>query len=140
MLCIFSCLYFASQLLLRRGIRLKTLLLRCVYFGWYSLLAGGMASAVLVPAYKALTASESMSNNSFPSKIKFYVDFIDLMLSHGIEQHPINISDSQVGLNAYCGSAVLILVVLYLLHRGIPWREKLGKVLLKNPIAPPEES
>ena len=132
MLCIFSCLYFASQLLLRRGIRLKTLLLRCVYFGWYSLLAGRMASAVLVPAYKALTASESMSNNSFPSKIKFYVDFIDLMLSHGIEQHPINISDSQVGLNAYCGSAVLILVVLYLLHRGIPWREKLGKVLLSG--------
>ena len=130
MLCIFACLYLASQLLLRRGIRLRTLVIRCAYFAWYSLLAGGMASLVLVPAYKALTASESMTNNSFPSKIKFYVDFLDLMLSHGIEQHPINISDSQVGLNAYCGSAVLILVLLYVIHRGISWREKLGKVLL----------
>ena len=132
MLCIFCCLYFISQLMIRRGMSLRSCLKRCLHFGWYSLLAGGMASVVLVPAYTALKASESMQGNSFPSRIKFYVDFISLMLSHGTEQHPINISDSQVGLNAYCGTAVLILVVLYVLDRKISWREKLGKLLISG--------
>ena len=130
MLCIFSCLYLAVSLLERKGISWKQILRRCLYFGWYSLLAGGAASMVLLPAFRALTSSESMTDNRFPSSVKFYTDFIGLMLSHGAEQHPINISDTQVGLNAYCGTAVLILVLIYILDRKIAWREKLGHVLL----------
>ena len=130
MLCLFSCLYLLVSLLERKGISPGQVLRRCLRFGWYSLLAGGAAAMVLLPAYRALTSSESMTDNSFPSAVKFYTDFIGLMLSHGAEQHPINISDTQVGLNAYCGTAVLILVLVYVLDRKISWREKLGRILL----------
>lgn len=130
MLCIFSCLYFLVCLAERERMNVKRALKRCLRFGWHSLLAGGMASAVLVPAFLALVSSESMQNNSFPSSIRFYADFFDLMLAHFAGNEPINISDSQVGLNAYCGVIVLLLTVLYLLDEKVNFREKIGKILL----------
>ena len=130
MLCIFSCLYLVLCLISERRLTGKKIMKRCGRFGIYSLLAGGMASAVLVPAFLALTSSESMQNNSFPSTVKFYTNFLDMMLAHFAGQEPINISDSQVGLNAYCGVIVLILVLLYLMDDYIRLRQRLGKAAL----------
>lgn len=130
MLCIFSCLYLVVCMAAARNLTWKKFLVRCLRFGWFSLLAGGMASVILVPAYTALSSSESMLNNSFPSTIRFYTNFIDMMLAHFAGQEPINISSTQVGLNAYCGVIVLILTVLYLLDRKVRLREKIGKFLL----------
>lgn len=130
MLCIFSCLYLLAMLAAERRMNVRKLLERCVRFGWFSLLAGGMAAVILVPAYTALSGSESMVNNSFPSTIKFYTNFLDMMLAHFAAREPINIADTQVGLNAYCGVAVLILAVLYLLDERIKLRERLGKFFL----------
>lgn len=130
MLCIFSCLYLLVCLAARRGLNVKKVLVRCLRFGWFSLLAGGMASVILLPAYMALASSESMLNNSFPSTIRFYTNFIDMLLAHFAGQAPVNISDSQVGLNAYCGVIVLILAVLYLLDGKIRLRERIGKFCL----------
>ena len=101
------------------GMTVRQWLGRCLRFGWFSLLAGGMASIILVPAFTALSSSESMLNNHFPTTVKFYTNFVDMLLAHFAAQEPINISDSQVGLNAYCGVAVLLLTVLYLLDGKI---------------------
>ena len=130
MLCLFSCLYLGVCLLEREGVAAKALVIRCLKFAWYSLLAGITSAMVLLPAFLSLTASEAMHGNSFPSKIKFYTDITGLLLAHGAEQHPINISDTQVGLNAYCGTAVLSLVLLFILNPRMKWRKKVGKLLL----------
>ena len=130
MLCIFSVLYFFMSISEREQIRLRQIAARAVRFGWYSLLSGGMSAVMLLPAYSSLSASESMQGNSFPSVIKFYVSFFELMASHFAAQHPINISDTQVGLNAYCGTAVLFLVLLFVLERAVPVRKKAGRLLL----------
>ena len=130
MLCIFSCLYLMVCFSEREALGLKDFLKRCVTFAWYSLLAGGMASAVLLPAYISLSSSESMQSNSFPTTVKFYTDIVEMLYAHFIAEHPINISDSQVGLNAYCGVSVLILVLLYALDRKISWRKKAGRLAL----------
>lgn len=130
MLCVFSCMYLIVVFAAQRRLTIKRVFVRCMRFGVYSLLAGGMASVVLLPAFLALTGSESMQGNHFPSKVKFYVNFWELMMAHFAAREPINISDSQVGLNAYCGVCVLILVILYLLDRHIRLRERLGKAVL----------
>ena len=130
MLCIFSCLYLLVCFAAQQRMTVRQWLGRCLRFGWFSLLAGGMASIILVPAFTALSSSESMLNNHFPTTVKFYTNFVDMLLAHFAAQEPINISDSQVGLNAYCGVAVLLLTVLYLLDGKINLKEKIGRLVL----------
>ena len=130
MLCFFSVLYLIVCLVNTRKLTPKKAGRRILTFGYSSVLAGGMASVVLLPAYLSLRLSENMTGSSFPAKIKFYTNFIDMMVSHAVYQHPINIADTQVGLNVYCGSMAAGLVILYVLDRKIPLRERLGKLLL----------
>lgn len=130
MLCIFSCLYLLVCLVQEQGMTVGKLLRRCLTFGVYSLLAGGMAGVVLLPAYRALSASESMLSNTFPRQLRFYTDFFAMFRAHFISEHPINISDSQVGFNAYCGCAALILIWCYALDQKISLRRKLPHLLL----------
>ena len=130
MLCIFSCLYLVVCLVQRSGMSARQLVRRGLLFGWYSLLAGGASAVVLLPAYRALTASESMMSNTFPKHLKFYTDFLSMFISHFAAEHPINISDSQVGLNAYCGVSVLILVICWVLDSQIGLRKKISHLLL----------
>ena len=99
-------------------------------FAWYSILAGAMAAMVLLPAYRSLTASESMMSNNAPSHLKFYTDFLSMYMSHFINAKPITISDSQVGFNAYCGSIAPLLAVCYLFLGRIRLRERIAHALL----------
>ena len=124
MLCIFAVLYFLVCMISAGFSSLKLFFARLFRFGWFSLLAGGMGALVLFPAYRALTISESMQSNKFPTVIKFYDSFLDLVMAHFAGIPPINIANSQVGLNAYCGVSVFLLVILYLLDRRIRLREK----------------
>ncbi len=126
MLCLFSCLYFLVRWISQKEITWKKIGRSCLAFGWYALLAGGMAALVLVPAYLGLSASQSMEGNSFPSAIQFYTDAKQLFESHLLFTTPINIANTQVGLNAYCGVATVLLAVLYLFDRKIRLRERLA--------------
>ena len=130
MLCFFSVLYLIVCLANTRKLTPKKAARRIFTFAYSSVLAGGMASVVLLPAYLSLRSAENMTGSSFPTRIKFYTNFIDMMVSHAVYQHPINISDTQVGLNVYCGSMAAGLVILYLLDKRIPMRERIGKLVL----------
>lgn len=130
MLCIFACLYFVVQWLCANTCTIRRFFKSCASFAWYALLSGGMAAAALVPAFMSLQASESMESNSFPSTIRFYVNGLDLLLSHLAALEPVTISDSQVGLNVFCGSIMLILVVMYVLDERIRLRERLARTAL----------
>ncbi len=138
MLCIFSCLYFLVCWISRSSLygkkkdpQKKRKLLpdigkSSLTFGWYALLAGGMAAVVLLPAYIGLTSSEAMQSFSFPSSVKFYESLAELLENHMAFLEPVTISSSQVGLNVYCGVATVLLALLYLLDREVPLRERLA--------------
>ncbi len=130
MLCLFSVLYYVICLVTAGRMSVRLFLGRTVRFFWYSLLGGGMGGMVLLPAYKALTASESMKSNSFPDRIRFYTDFVNMMITHYAGIKPINIANTQVGLNAYCGVSVLLLVVLFLLDDRIRLRERIARACM----------
>lgn len=124
MLCIFSCLYFLVRWIAQTEITWKRVWKSCLAFGWYALLAGGMAALVLLPAFMGLSTSESMQGNSFPTTIKFYENLAELLENHMAFMEPVNISSSQVGLNVYCGISAVILAILYLFDYKIKLRER----------------
>ncbi|MCD7885126.1 MAG: YfhO family protein [Lachnospiraceae bacterium] len=98
----------------------------CLTFAWYSLLAGGMAALVLIPAFMGLTSSESMESNTFPTVVKFYESLAELLENHMAFMEPVTISSTQVGLNVYCGVATVLLAILYLFDHEIRLRERLA--------------
>ena len=130
MLCIFSVLYFAVCLVIAGRCSLRRFLTRILRFGWCSVLAGGCGAVVLLPAYRALTISEAMQNNKFPLTREMFDSFLDMILTHFAAIKPINIANTQVGLNAYCGVSVLILVLLFALDRRCPLRERIARIAL----------
>ncbi len=129
MLCLFSCLYFLVQWVSARKVEGKRVLDSCLTFGWYSLLAGGMAAIILLPAFVGLGTTES-AQNSFPSPLKFYVENLSQLTSHFAFVEPINIADDQIGVNAFCGTVTMILGCLYALDKRRSIRERASKLLL----------
>ena len=120
MICIFMVLYFLT-LMVMRGVTGSALARACIRFALCSLIAGGVAAAVLLPAVFALRATAS-GDFSFPKTWSLYFSVIDMLARHlcGVE--------TEVGLdhwpNIFCGTAVLQLMVLYVVNRKIPLREK----------------
>ncbi len=121
MICIFMVLYFAALAVLDwehfkdgwgKSIGL---------FAGCSLLAGGLAAVVLLPEIFALQSTAS-GEMSFPQTIESYFSIVDMLARHignvqveiGLEHWP----------NIYCGTAVLMLFLLYLVCRDISLREK----------------
>lgn len=126
MLCLFSCLYFLVRWISRQGISFRAVARSCLTFAWYALLAGGMAALILLPAFMGLSTSESMQENTFPTTVDFYTSLLEMLKNHLILLEPVTVSSSQVGLNIYCGIAVLLLVPLYLFDGKIRIRERLS--------------
>lgn len=129
MLCFFSCLYFLVTWVSARRWEWKKIGISMLRFGWYALLAGGMAAIVLLPAYQALGITES-AESGFPSTIKLYVENLSQWTSQFAFVEPINIADDQIGVNSFCGTLTLIFAVLYALDRNTRLRERIAKLLL----------
>ena len=134
MLCLFACLYFCVLWIGAKKFSIRRFLCSGLKFAWYSLLAGGMAALVLLPAYLNLAITES-ADSSFPSKIKFYTDGITQLTGHFALVEPINIYDDQSGVNIYCGVIVMILILLYLLDQELRLSERVAKILLTGLLA-----
>ncbi len=117
MICIFLVLYFAVLLITEKGKRLRSAL----NFGLYSLLAGGMAAVLLIPSVCAILQTD-FGDAAFPKKIESYFSVLDMLARHcvcvyterGLDHWP----------NIYCGSAVLMLIPMYLMNKKISIREK----------------
>lgn len=116
MICIFLVLYFAVLLVLD-GVRLRSI----GRFALFSLLAGGMAALLLIPEVCAILETD-FGDMDFPKKVESYFPVLDMLARHcmcvfterGLEHWP----------NIYCGSAVLMLVPMYISDRTISVREK----------------
>ncbi len=117
MVCIFLVLYFAVLLITEKEKRLRSAL----NFGLYSLLAGGMAAVLLIPSVCAILQTD-FGDAAFPKKIESYFSVLDMLARHcvcvyterGLDHWP----------NIYCGSAVLMLIPMYLMNKKISIREK----------------
>jgi len=123
MICMFMVIYFFALLILESGKRrtVKDYVVNCLQFGIYSLAAGGLAAAVLLPEIYALQMTASGDFN-FPKTLTSYFSIFDMIARH------IAIVDVEIGLdhwpNIYCGVAVLMFFLLYLACRKIPVKEK----------------
>ncbi len=122
MICIFLVLYFALLLVTDRR-RLRSIGL----FVLYSLLAGGMAAMLLIPEVCAILQTD-FGDMNFPKKVESYFSVLDMLARHcmcvtterGLDHWP----------NIYCGSAVLVMVPMYVMNRHISIREKFCRLAL----------
>ena len=121
MICIFMVMYVIVQVILYPPKGVKELAATGVRFGFYSLLAGGLAAVVLLPEIYALQATAS-GDFSFPKTISCYFSIFDMIARH------IGNVGTEIGLdhwpNIYCGVAVLMFLLLYLGAKKITVREK----------------
>ena len=122
MICIFLVLYFLFLLVTEQK-RLRSM----GYFALFSLLAGGMAAVLLIPEVCAIWQTD-FGDMEFPKKIETYFSVLDMLARHcmcvyterGLDHWP----------NIYCGSAVLMLVPMYLMNQRISIREKFCRMAL----------
>lgn len=122
MICIFLVLYFIIMLVTEKK-RLRSI--GC--FVLYSLLAGGMASVLLIPEVCAILKTD-FGNMAFPTEVKSYFSVLDILARHcmcvaserGLDHWP----------NIFCGSAVLMLLPMYVMNQRISIREKFCRLAL----------
>ena len=120
MICIFLVLYLCVLLVLEKG-RMRTI----GRFAVFSLLAGGLAAVLLVPEVCAILETD-FGDMDFPEKVKSYFPVLDMLARHcmcvfterGLDHWP----------NIYCGSAVLMLIPMYVSDRSLSVREKFGRL------------
>lgn len=121
MICAFMVIYFICLQILEGKRSGKECLIGLVQFGGYSLLAGGLAAAVLLPEVFALQSTASGDVN-FPKTFEMYFSIFDMLSRH------IGNVQTETGLdhwpNIFCGVAVFMFFLLYLFSRKIPVKEK----------------
>lgn len=122
MICIYLVLYFAVLLITEK--RSFKIILN---FALYSLLAGGIAAALLIPEVCAILATD-FGDMDFPENLTVYFSIFDELARHclcvtterGLEHWP----------NIYCGSAVFFLIPMYVTHQGIGIRKRFCNLAL----------
>lgn len=124
MICIFVVLYFFVLFFEQKKKSVVLFFKRGFSFAGYSLLAGGMSAVLLLPTLINLAASNS-AESDFPTNIKFYHSVIELFSQQFAFVEPTDLSGMP---NMYFGVFTLMMVILYLFHRGISLRAKLMKL------------
>lgn len=126
MLCLFLVLYFLMQLF-TNGLSWRQKGRAILHFTVSSLLAGAMAGVLLVPVMNAMQVTD-FHDISFPKKIEVYFNGLEMLARHAV------MLPTERGLdhwpNIYCGVLAFILVPLYLFHKKIPLKQKIGRLLL----------
>ena len=124
MLCIFAVIYFAAELVLLPKQRPRVYLQKAAVFGIFSLLAGGLAAFLLLPAYKCLMTTAS-ADTTFPTSLVSYFSALEMLA-----RHMMNV-DVEIGLdhwpNLYSGVIILLLYPLYILNPNISAKRKIVK-------------
>lgn len=122
MICIFLVLYFVMLFVTEKR-SLKVI----GNFALYSLLAGGMASILLIPEVCAIITTD-FGDMDFPETVEAYFSVLDMLARHcmcvtterGLDHWP----------NIYCGVAVFMLLPMYALNQRIPIRQRFGKLAI----------
>ena len=124
MICIFACIYFFVVFFEQKKLSMSLFFKRGLKFVLYSLLGGGLSAVLLLPTYNALMATHSVES-SFPKEAKFYSNIFDLLSRHFTIVEPTSLSGKP---NLYCGAIALLLIFLYIFHKGVSKRQKLLRI------------
>lgn len=121
MICIFMVLYFGALLILEKMDDWEDYTDACIRFAVYSLLSGAMAAVVLLPEIYALQSTASGDIN-FPKTLTSYFSIFDMIARH------LTCVETEIGLdhwpNIYCGAAVLMFFLLYVVCKKISVKER----------------
>ncbi|MBE5972678.1 MAG: hypothetical protein E7246_09215 [Lachnoclostridium sp.] len=121
MICIFMVLYFGALLIMEKMEDWEDYTDACIRFAVYSLLSGAMAAAVLLPEIYALQSTASGDFN-FPKTLTSYFTIFDMIARH------LTCVETEIGLNhwpnIYCGVAVLMFFLLYVVCKKISVKER----------------
>ncbi len=122
MICIFLVMYFLVLL-----ISAKKPVQAILRFAAGSIVAGGIASVMLLPEVGSMMYSE-FSGNKLPTVLE---EYYNIFTCYARSLMNVNV---EIGLdhwpNIYCGVAMLFLLFLYLFTRKIPLRERIAKAIL----------
>ncbi|MBQ4068227.1 MAG: YfhO family protein [Lachnospiraceae bacterium] len=124
MICIFSVLYFGFQLIVNNTNTKGFFTRRIIGFGIHSLLAGGFAACLFIPAFVALSNTAS-GEFDFPDNLQRYFSILQ-MLSRSMINIDAAIFEPHDP-NIYCTVAVFLLVPIYWFSNKIDIKEKIGK-------------
>ena len=125
MVCLFSCLYLVFLYVTEEGLTKKRVLESILSFSVSSVLAGGMAAVLLVPAYLALKQSTAMVTGE-SSGIQFYNNIISMFRAHYMESESFRISYNPGDVHIYCGMAVLPLAALFFSDKSVRKKLRVG--------------
>lgn len=125
MICFFCVIYFFAMLCATEEKKtLPYIAVRCKNFVLYSLLAGGFAAVVFLPAYYALSSTAS-GEFAFPKTVITYFSALFMLSRSLINVEPAVFSAHDP--NLYCGVIVLLLLPLYALNPKINVKEKIAR-------------
>ncbi len=129
MICIFAVIYF-FVLLISDSTEDKPKfynIKKCLSFGLFSLLAGGIGAMMFIPELYALGYTVS-GEFTFPEMWSNYFSILD-MLSRSLISVPVSIFSAHDP-NLYCTVAVFAALPLYLMCKKIPFKERMAKFVL----------
>ena len=125
MICMFSVLYFFMYMVCACDFTSPKKVFAAIgKFGLFSLLAGGMAACLLLPAISALSLTASGEFN-FPDKLSNYFSILEMISRQLLTVEPAIFSAHEP--NIYSGLIIFLLVPMYALNPNTSTREKIGR-------------
>ncbi len=125
MICIFCVLYFFMYMVCACDFsKPKNIFVATCKFGLFSLLSGGMAACLLLPAISALSLTVS-GNFNFPAKLTNYFSIFEMISRQLLTVEPAVFSAHEP--NIYSGLIIFLLVPLYALNPNSSTKEKVGR-------------
>jgi uncharacterized membrane protein YfhO len=125
MVCFSIIIYFVVLMLSSERLSSPVLYLKKILrWGFYSILAGGLAACFLLPEIYTFSLSAS-SNTSFPHNWTAYFSVVE-MLTRQLMYVPVHLGLENYP-NIFCGVAVFILVPMYICDREVRLPERVGK-------------
>ena len=125
MVCIAIVIYFIVLMLTTDKLPNPVLYLKkIVRWGFYSLLAGGLAACFLLPEIYTFSLSAS-SSTTFPQSWTAYFSVVE-MLTRQLMYVPVHLGLEHYP-NIFCGVGVFILIPLYIMDKEVKLSERVGK-------------
>ena len=125
MICIFSVIWFFTC----HFRKVRDFFAAGVTFAWYSLLSGGMAAILLIPAYLGIRQTAAGGDFSLP-RHEFLTSFPDLINRQFAFSSPISHDNFDGNANLYVGAFVVLTAFLYLLNQRISVADKVKRLLI----------
>ena len=125
MICIFSVIWFFTL----HFKRFKDFFASGVAFAWYSLLSGGMAAIILIPAYLGIRQTAAGGDFSLPEH-SFLTGLQDLVNRQFAFSTPISHDNFDGNANLYVGAFAVLAAFLYFLNQRISLGDKIKRLLI----------